>query len=95
MASWIIRSIAALIVGSVLAIGLPEPRSVAPAALVAVAGDLSTASRIAVLVPGAGTTPANFHSGLGGVRRRSPVWQARQLASAAGTGTAVVAWLGY
>ena len=61
----------------------------------AVVGDLSTAKRIAVLVPGADTTAANFETGLGGVLRRSPAWQARQLADAAGPDTAVVAWLGY
>jgi pimeloyl-ACP methyl ester carboxylesterase len=95
MGSWIVRSIAALVVGSVLAIGLPEARSALPAPVVAVAGDPASATRIAVLVPGADTTPANFHSGLGGVQRRSPVWQARQLVAAAGPGTAAVAWLGY
>src|SRR5690349_4136470 len=99
MASWIVRSTvrgtAALVVGAVLAIGLPDARVAAPAAVVFVAGDLSSAARIAVLVPGADTTPANFHGGLGGVLRRSPAWQARQLASAAGARTAAVAWLGY
>jgi pimeloyl-ACP methyl ester carboxylesterase len=95
MASWTLRTVAALVVGAVLAIGLPETRLPLPAAVLAVAGDLSTATRIAVLVPGADTTPDNFHSGLGGVLRRSPAWQARQLADAAGPGTAVVAWLGY
>lgn len=95
MVSWIVRSITALVVGSVLAVGLPEARSALPAPVLAVVGDLSSAARIAVLVPGADTTPANFHSGLGGVLRRSPAWQARQLATAAGPGTAVVAWLGY
>jgi pimeloyl-ACP methyl ester carboxylesterase len=63
--------------------------------VVETAGELATASHIAVLVPGAGTTPANFDTGLGGVLRRSPAWQARQLSAAAGGGTAVVAWLGY
>lgn len=58
-------------------------------------GDLATAARIAVLVPGSDTTVANFHTGLGGVTRRAPAWQARQLLAAAGPGTAVVAWLGY
>lgn len=95
MVAWTVRSIAALVVGSVLAVGLPEARTAPPVAVVAVAGDLSSASRIAVLVPGADTTPGNFHSGLGGVLRRSPAWQARQLAAAAGPGTAAVAWLGY
>jgi pimeloyl-ACP methyl ester carboxylesterase len=95
MASWILRGTAACVLGSVLATGLPEPRPDAPVPVIAVAGDLSRAARIAVLVPGADTTPGNFHSGLGGVLRRSPAWQARQLVAAAGPGTAAVAWLGY
>src|SRR5690349_9338111 len=91
----ILRGLAALLFGTVLAIGLPEQAAVLPDAVVFVAGDLATATRIAVLVPGSDTTPANFHRGLGGVQRRSPAWQARQLAAAAGPGTAAVAWLGY
>src|SRR6266508_3021044 len=53
---------------------------------------------VAVIVPGVGTTADNFDHGLGGVRRRSPSWQARQLYAAAGgarSRIAVVAWLGY
>src|SRR6266540_2048700 len=53
---------------------------------------------VAVIVPGVGTTADNFDHGLGGVRRRSPAWQARQLYAAAGgarSRIAVVAWLGY
>jgi pimeloyl-ACP methyl ester carboxylesterase len=95
MVWWIVRSIATLVVGAVLAIGLPEARSASPVPVVAVVGDLSTATRIAVLVPGADTTPGNFHRGLGGVQRRSPAWQAEQLVAASGPGTAAVAWLGY
>jgi pimeloyl-ACP methyl ester carboxylesterase len=95
MVWWFVRGLAALVIGSVLAIGLPQPGAVAPVAVVVVAGDLAHASRIAVLVPGSDTTPANFQTGLGGVLRRSPAWQARQLAAAAGPGTAAVAWLGY
>jgi pimeloyl-ACP methyl ester carboxylesterase len=95
MAWWILRGFAALIVGAVLALGLPEPRAAAPQPVVSVAGDLATAKRIAVLVPGSDTTPANFSTGLGGVRRRAPAWQAAQLAAAAGPDTAAVAWLGY
>jgi pimeloyl-ACP methyl ester carboxylesterase len=63
--------------------------------LIEVVGDLGTATRIAVLIPGSDTTLADFDRGLGGVQRRAPAWQARQLATAAGPGTAVVAWLGY
>lgn len=63
--------------------------------IIEVAGDLSTATRIAVLVPGSDTTVADFERGLGGVQRRAPAWQARQLLAATGPGTAVVAWLGY
>ena len=95
MAWWILRGFAAFLVGTVLALGLPEPRVTLSDPVVAVVGDLPTASRIAVLVPGSDTTPSNFDSGLGGVRRRAPAWQARQLADAAGPGTAAVAWLGY
>jgi pimeloyl-ACP methyl ester carboxylesterase len=63
--------------------------------IVEVVGDLDTATRIAVIVPGADTTVGNFDTGHGGVLRRSPSWQACQLQAAAGQGTAVVAWLGY
>jgi len=58
-------------------------------------GDLATAHRIAVLVPGSDTTLADFDDGLGHVQRRAPAWQARQLQHAAGPDTAVIAWLGY
>jgi Alpha/beta hydrolase len=119
---WIVRGLAALLIGLVLAIGLPDPARAVPASaalawpatgatgsapavleydphgdglIVEAYGDLATASRIAVLVPGADTTLANFHTGLGGVRRRAPAWQARTPLAAAGPGTAVVAWLGY
>jgi hypothetical protein len=60
-----------------------------------VVGDLTSATRIAVLVPGSDTTLSDFDSGLGGVQRRAPAWEARQLWAASGPGTAVVAWLGY
>lgn len=63
--------------------------------IIEVVGDLATARRIAILVPGSDTTLADFDTGLGGVLRRSPSWQAQQLATATGPGTAVVAWLGY
>jgi hypothetical protein len=68
--------------------------------IVEVVGDLSTARRIAVLVPGVDTTQWTFHGGLGGVRRRAPAWQAVQVYEAAraadpGGRIAVVAWLGY
>jgi pimeloyl-ACP methyl ester carboxylesterase len=62
-----------------------------------VLGDLDTAGRIAVLVPGAGNRLYNFWRGVGGVAPRSPARQAANLYSAAGApaGLAVVAWLGY
>jgi pimeloyl-ACP methyl ester carboxylesterase len=66
--------------------------------IVEVVGDLRTADRIAVIVPGVATTLDNFHTGLGGIVQRSPYWQASQLyaaASAGGRHVAVVAWLGY
>ncbi|WP_213450508.1 alpha/beta hydrolase [Rhizomonospora bruguierae] len=63
---------------------------------VQVVGDLATADRVAVLIPGVDTTAANFATGLGGVLRRAPQWQAEQVWGAAGDpGLAVVAWLGY
>lgn len=59
-------------------------------------GDLATADRIAVLVPGAGNRAANFFRGVGGKRFRSPAVQAEALWTAAGgEHFAVVAWLGY
>ena len=63
--------------------------------MIEVLGDPSTARRIAVLVPGVDTRLVDFDRGLGGVRRRAPAWQARQLRAAAGPDVAVVAWLGY
>jgi hypothetical protein len=50
---------------------------------VEVDGDPSTAATVVVLVPGVDTTAANFDRGLGGVQRRAPAWQARQLAARA------------
>jgi hypothetical protein len=59
-------------------------------------GDLSTADRIAVLVPGAGNRLANFERGVGGKALRSPAVQAAELYKAVRRdGFAVVAWLGY
>ncbi|MET7396534.1 alpha/beta hydrolase [Dactylosporangium sp. NPDC005572] len=59
-------------------------------------GDLDSARRIAVLVPGAGNRADNFWRGPGGTESRpyrSPSRQGSDLHKAAGT--AVVAWLGY
>jgi pimeloyl-ACP methyl ester carboxylesterase len=58
-------------------------------------GDLTTARRIAVLVPGMGNRLANFWTGVGGRAYRSPAVQAADLRMAAGDGVAVIAWLGY
>ncbi|HCT78986.1 MAG TPA: hypothetical protein DGT23_20985 [Micromonosporaceae bacterium] len=60
-------------------------------------GDVSTAERIVVVVPGSDTTLANFDRGLGGVARRAPAVQARNIyeATARSPRVAVVAWLGY
>jgi pimeloyl-ACP methyl ester carboxylesterase len=61
-------------------------------------GDLTTAERIAVLVPGVGTTLANFERGLGGVARRAPGVQGRTLyqqLSKRSRDVAVISWLGY
>ncbi|KHD78231.1 hypothetical protein MB27_06500 [Actinoplanes utahensis] len=65
-----------------------------------VLGDLETADRVTVLVPGVDTRLADFDTGLGGVQRRATGWQARQLfdrvlAADPGARVAVVAWLGY
>ncbi|MCA2212208.1 alpha/beta hydrolase [Jidongwangia harbinensis] len=65
-----------------------------------VIGDLATADRIAVLVPGADTALPDFDRGLGGVARRAPATQARALyrqlrAAHPDARVAVVAWLGY
>ena len=61
-------------------------------------GDLTTATRVAVLVPGVDTTLADFDRGLGGVARRAPGVQGRtlyqQLSKRSGH-VAVISWLGY
>lgn len=67
---------------------------------VEVVGDLSTASHVAVLVPGVDTRLIDFDRGLGGVARRAPAVQARSLyarlrAVDPYARVAVVAWLGY
>lgn len=65
---------------------------------VEVLGDLAKATRVAILVPGVDTTLADFDRGLGGVPRRAPGVQARNLYAALSKRdprTAVVAWLGY
>ncbi|MEU7611259.1 alpha/beta hydrolase [Micromonospora sp. NPDC049204] len=67
---------------------------------VEVLGDLADADRIAVLVPGVGSTLTDFDRGLGGVAGRAPATQARQLyrelrASEPAARVAVLAWLGY
>jgi len=68
--------------------------------VVEVFGDLGSADRIAVLVPGVSTTANNFNTGLDDVRDRAPAVQARALydaarAAAPGQHVAVIAWLGY
>src|SRR5450759_1239355 len=68
--------------------------------VVEVFGDLGTADRLAVLVPGVSTTADNFNTGLGGVRVRAPAVQAKALydatrVAAPGQHVAVIAWLGY
>jgi pimeloyl-ACP methyl ester carboxylesterase len=68
--------------------------------VVEVFGDLGSADRIAVLVPGASTTADNFSTGLDDVHARAPAVQARNLydatrAAAPGQRVAVIAWLGY
>jgi hypothetical protein len=60
-------------------------------------GDLATARRIAVIVPGMRNRLQNFWRGVGGQGYRSPaVWAADlQRAGAGSGGFAVIAWLGY
>ncbi|MGY0236619.1 alpha/beta hydrolase [Longispora urticae] len=61
-----------------------------------IVGDVRAASRITILVPGAGVTPDNFREGLGNVTRRAPARWARWLAAEAhDPRVAVIAWLGY
>ncbi|WP_433795825.1 alpha/beta hydrolase [Actinoplanes sp. CA-252034] len=65
-----------------------------------VLGDLETATRVVVLVPGSDTESPEFDTGHGGVQRRAIAWQARQLfdeihATDPGAQVAVIAWLGY
>jgi hypothetical protein len=63
-------------------------------------GDLATADRIAVLVPGVANRADNFWTGVGDRRYRAPAVQAAELYRSAtehgeGDGFAVIAWLGY
>jgi alpha/beta hydrolase family protein len=63
-------------------------------------GDLATADRVAVLVPGVDDRLENFTRGLGDKTYRSPAVQAHNLyraatAAAPGERIAVIAWLGY
>jgi pimeloyl-ACP methyl ester carboxylesterase len=85
---------------------LLEPACVDPRGggrAIEVIGDLATADRIVVLVPGVDTTVADWDRGLGGVARRAPSVQARTVFDAinarAGASpaarVAVIAWLGY
>jgi alpha/beta hydrolase family protein len=65
-----------------------------------VVGDLSTADRIVVVVPGVDTTLRDFDRGLGGVARRAPAVQARAIwwklrTTDRRARVAVIAWLGY
>ncbi|MEQ4305995.1 alpha/beta hydrolase [Plantactinospora sp. B6F1] len=67
---------------------------------VEVLGDLGTADRIVVLVPGVDSSLRDFDRGLGGVRRRAPAVQARAIydeirAVRPDARVAVLAWLGY
>ncbi|MDP9792189.1 pimeloyl-ACP methyl ester carboxylesterase [Catenuloplanes nepalensis] len=63
-------------------------------------GDLATAERITIVVPGVATTLDTFTRGLGNVARRAPAVQARAVHEAAlahdpHARVAVIAWLGY
>ncbi len=63
--------------------------------IVEVLGDLATAGRVVIVIPGVDNTLGDFDTGLGGVERRAPSWQARQLFHQAGERVAVISWLGY
>jgi pimeloyl-ACP methyl ester carboxylesterase len=63
--------------------------------IVEVLGDLAAAERVVILIPGVDNTLTDFDTGLGGVERRAPSWQARQLYRQVGERVAVIAWLGY
>jgi hypothetical protein len=62
-------------------------------------GDVTTAQRIAILVPGAGNRLANFWRGVGGKAYRSPARQGADLYQASRAYNkehfAVIVWLGY
>ncbi|GAA1811750.1 hypothetical protein HC028_05570 [Planosporangium flavigriseum] len=65
-----------------------------------VLGDLASADRIAVIVPGLSNRLGNFDRGCAGRERRALAWQARQLfqqvrADDGNARVAVIAWLGY
>jgi hypothetical protein len=73
-----------------------QPASAGDGRAIEVVGNLATARRIVVLVPGTDTTLSNFDSGYGGVARRAPAVQARVVADAVDDpSVAVIAWLGY
>jgi len=98
MTRWLTLTLAAVLAVPVAPVAGPTVDAAGFRTRIEVVGDLATARRVAVIVPGVGTTADNFDHGLGGVRRRSPAWQARQLYAAAGgarSRIAVVAWLGY
>jgi pimeloyl-ACP methyl ester carboxylesterase len=113
MKRWLLRSVIGVVAvaawpapapaAPALPVDLAAPRVLASdphgdGRIVEVVGDLHTADRVAVVVPGVATTLDNFERGLGGVVQRSPYWQAAQLyaaSRAAGARIAVVAWLGY
>jgi pimeloyl-ACP methyl ester carboxylesterase len=84
------RLLAAAVLGPFLLVPVaPAGAAAAPVVdgtRIEVLGDLSTADRIAVLVPGVDTTPTGFGRFAA---------QARALHAAAGAPVAVVAWLGY
>jgi pimeloyl-ACP methyl ester carboxylesterase len=65
-----------------------------------VLGDLETAARVVILIPGSDNELPELATGHGGVQRRAPAWQARQLfdevrATSDDAQVAVIAWLGY
>ncbi|GAA0743558.1 alpha/beta hydrolase [Dactylosporangium roseum] len=68
--------------------------------IVEVLGDLDTATRVVIIVPGVDDKLTNFDTGHGGVQRRAPAWQLRRLYDQIqgldpAAPIAAVAWLGY
>lgn len=84
-----------MLLASALLLALPTPSAPPSERLVKVYGDLATAERVAIIVPGADTTVKTFENATfrPGGAARSLLAQARALDP--GARLAVIAWLGY